>query len=506
MSKTKLKNVDFPRDEGGNLIIPASFKNHDEAILWLQRKRDEAEQEVAFVHEFKAFPLDAAVAFSRALDNLFGFVCADATTSFFGKKPPLFINVPIGPNPEDNIRVPVGQMSIPNIEGTVTSHIVLQGEPHFALSAKVKKKNEAQIKEIIEEVENQLATNSIYKGKAVSLDLSWVHGGTDLFGNAKYNPQLHAPQFLRLPSNPEVVLNPAAQAALELELWGHIRNRVIARKLGLDPKRGVLLYGAYGTGKSHVGLCTAKMCVENSTTFITLRNVQDLAMCLRIAVQYAPVVVFAEDIDQAVGNSRDEAVNDILNTLDGVELKGKEIITVLTTNHVDDISAAMKRPGRTIPIHIDLPDENSVVRLIQLYGRGDIDATSDFTEAAKLMAGKFPPTQVKAVVEAARMAAVNRLGTGDIAGKILGEDVYKTALVAQDRLKHCSVPEPDKRPAVVQFAEALGDYLVTAVTNSAKWGYGPFGGNEYDGNEMKPHIQGTMDVKNLPPVPAGIVG
>ncbi len=490
---SKLKNVDFPRNEQGNLVIPATFKTHKEAILWLDRKSKEAEQTVKIQHAFNAFPLDAAVAFSRGLEELFGFTSADTIETFFGDIPPTFLNVPVSTT--EFIRVPVGQMSIPNVEGKVHGIITLKHVPHFTLVAEVKRKCEPLIQAIIKETERQLEQNSIYKGRAISLDLSWVHNGADFMGNAKYDPQLHAPSFLDLPEDPQVILNPDAEAALSLELWAHISQRDWCRKMKLDPKRGVLLFGPYGTGKTHIATVTAAMATKLGTTFILLRNVTDLAMCLKIAQQYAPVVVFAEDIDRVVGTDRDQKVDDILNTIDGVELKGKEIITVLTTNHIDDINAAMKRPGRTVPIHIDLPDASSVEKLILLYGKGDIEPNSNFPKSSELMASKFPPVQIKAVIEASRVAARLRTGMDDIRGQVTDADIHRAALVAVSRLDHCKIPEADKRPAAVQFAEALVDHAVAAIKNSSEFKIGPFAprDEEIENYDSKPALRGVLN-------------
>jgi SpoVK/Ycf46/Vps4 family AAA+-type ATPase len=69
-------------------------------------------------------------------------------------------------------------------------------------------------------------------------------------------------------------------------------------------KRGVLLEGPYGTGKTLTAFVTAKKCVENGWTFIMLDRVAALKEALTFARMYAPAVVFAEDIDRSVEGER----------------------------------------------------------------------------------------------------------------------------------------------------------------------------------------------------------
>jgi transitional endoplasmic reticulum ATPase len=60
-----------------------------------------------------------------------------------------------------------------------------------------------------------------------------------------------------------------------------------------------------------------------------------------------------------------------LNEIDGVESKGKELITILTSNHAENINQAMLRPGRLDAVlSIQAPDAFAAEKLIRLYARG----------------------------------------------------------------------------------------------------------------------------------------
>jgi ATP-dependent 26S proteasome regulatory subunit len=58
------------------------------------------------------------------------------------------------------------------------------------------------------------------------------------------------------------------------------------------------------------------------------------------------IIVFVEDIDQVTRGNRDEAMQDILNTLDGGDTKNMNVISLFTTNHINLIEPTFLRGKR----------------------------------------------------------------------------------------------------------------------------------------------------------------
>ena len=126
-------------------------------------------------------------------------------------------------------------------------------------------------------------------------------------------------------------------------------------KYGIPQKRGILLAGEPGTGKTVI--CKALMAESDGVTCITA-NAYALSADGYITELYdmaedlSPCIVFIEDID-LIGLNREEnhyqhgpALLSLLNVLDGVEEK-QEIITVATTNSLDALDRAItQRPSR----------------------------------------------------------------------------------------------------------------------------------------------------------------
>lgn len=203
-------------------------------------------------------------------------------------------------------------------------------------------------------------------------------------------------------------------------------------------KRGVLLEGAYGTGKTMTAYVTAKYAERHGWTFLYLGNVEQLPEAINFAKRYSPCVIFAEDIDQVLSSDeaddRTEETNRILNTIDGVDSKNSEIMVVLSTNHVDHINPAMLRPGRLdAVISVDPPDARAVERLIRQYARGLVDDAEDLTGVGRLLQGNIPAT-IREVVERSKLAAVHR--SQGKSSTIQAEDLE---VAAKGMLKHLNL-------------------------------------------------------------------
>jgi len=144
-----------------------------------------------------------------------------------------------------------------------------------------------------------------------------------------------------------------------------VRDRVRERDLEAVPK-GILLTGPPGTGKTIIAEALAK---EAGYNFMRMGNVrsmwvgqseQNLDAVLRLALDMAPVVIFVDEVDQALG-SRDSGHNGdsgvsarifgrILNFMGKNEHRG-QVLWIAATNKPDTMDEAMiRRFDRVFPV------------------------------------------------------------------------------------------------------------------------------------------------------------
>jgi transitional endoplasmic reticulum ATPase len=110
------------------------------------------------------------------------------------------------------------------------------------------------------------------------------------------------------------------------------------------------LEGPYGTGKTLLAFKLAKRAIENKWSFIYLKSPKLLSETLRMSKTLDKngngIIVFVEDIDQVTKGERNEALQDILNTLDGGDTKDMNVISMFTTNHLELIEPTFLRGKR----------------------------------------------------------------------------------------------------------------------------------------------------------------
>lgn len=434
VEKTKQKVWEVER-AGAKIQIPEKCPIED-AIVALQRRAAYENEDVVISEAIDdVFVWDGALALMEALEIVFGMALQQSeVVEMAGRKlkiPPRLISIETGI--DETTKVPWGQFMLPGIDdGYVECGVKRdnKGRFIFQVNAKVKHKNEEMIAKLIDTTRRIAKTKSIYKGKAISIR----------FTNDEGNQlPLPSPRFMRLP-DVKVIFKKSLQDAIDSNILALIRHTDEVRKMGTPLKRGILFGGPYGTGKTLSATMVARECLNNGWTFIYCEKIEELPDVLAMAQFYYPVVVFGEDIDRVVGIERTEEVNKILNTLDGINSKSDEIITIITTNHVDKINDAMRRPGRIDrAFEVGPPDAEAVERLIRHYGKGTVAENTDLSGAGALLDGQIAAV-IREVVEAAKLSALWRSNG-------------KSSLVLAQDLEIASTTYLDERKAFGQAKE-----------------------------------------------------
>ncbi|KAJ3761838.1 P-loop containing nucleoside triphosphate hydrolase protein [Lentinula raphanica] len=157
--------------------------------------------------------------------------------------------------------------------------------------------------------------------------------------------------------------------------------------LGIDPPKGVLLFGPPGTGKT---LCARAVANRTDATFIRVigselvqKYVGEGARMVRELFEMArskkACIIFFDEID-AVGGARfdDGAGGDnevqrtmleLINQLDGFDPRGN-IKVLMATNRPDTLDPALLRPGRLDRrVEFSLPDNEGRAHILRIHAR-----------------------------------------------------------------------------------------------------------------------------------------
>jgi SpoVK/Ycf46/Vps4 family AAA+-type ATPase len=400
---------------GGDSIILPEKMGIPDAIRALERVQHMAEQVEEIHTTIDCVPQDGLVAAKRAIDETFGALLArpGMVETLFGmrKVKPTIVSIQI--DLDEKLEVPFGFVEIPGFDMGLEIEYHHGNGPRrpptgLHIKSECKRLFHPIFRQIEQAIRRYLRTNSIYRGKAVADDFTFI-------------------DLRRFDVN-RVIYPRVVEAAVETYILTPLKKTKECLENKVSLKRGVLMYGNYGTGKTLTALMTAKIATENGWTFFNVRPGQNFVDTLTAARQYEPAVVFVEDIDASTGGEREAGLNEILETFDGTVTKDSQIMVIVTTNHVEKINRAMLRPGRLDSIIEMVPfDEPAVERFIRQHTldasgnsliEGELDTTALY-EAAR----DYVPAFLAEAVGRAKMVAMGRRDVIDGVIKVTSDDI-----------------------------------------------------------------------------------
>ncbi|NAZ26685.1 MAG: proteasome-activating nucleotidase [Thermogladius sp.] len=166
-----------------------------------------------------------------------------------------------------------------------------------------------------------------------------------------------------------------------------LKNPDLFKEIGIEPPKGVLLYGPPGCGKTLLAKAVAR---ESEATFISIvgselvqkfigEGARIVKEVFSLARRKAPAIVFIDEVDAIaakridIGTSGEREVQrtlmQLLAEIDGFRPLDR-VKVIAATNRVDILDQAILRPGRLDRlIEIPLPDRQSRYEIFRVHTR-----------------------------------------------------------------------------------------------------------------------------------------
>ncbi len=180
-------------------------------------------------------------------------------------------------------------------------------------------------------------------------------------------------------------LEDVKQELIEAVEWPLKKGEAFSR-LGIKPPKGVLIYGAPGTGKT---LLAKAVATESEANFILIKGPELLSKWVgesekavrkifQKARQTSPTIIFFDELD-AMAHKRtqgsdsrvnERVVNQLLTEMDGLQ-DLSDVVIIAATNRPDMVDTALLRPGRFDRIVLTpVPDKKTREAIFRVHIKG----------------------------------------------------------------------------------------------------------------------------------------
>ncbi|KAJ1651662.1 hypothetical protein IWQ61_007827 [Dispira simplex] len=196
------------------------------------------------------------------------------------------------------------------------------------------------------------------------------------------------------------------------------------RRLGITPRRGIVLHGPPGTGKTLLARVVAS---ESGAHFLPVRIPQlvrsevgesekVVAKLFRVASQVSPCVVFIDELEALFGTKQESGrwgkgvISQLLLEMDRLQGTDHSVVILAATNHLDRVDTSILRAGRLDTlVYIPPPDEAERAAILELHCRHKpVSSTVNWSRLAAQTTG-WTGADLRGLVNSAGLVALGRL-------------------------------------------------------------------------------------------------
>jgi len=203
-----------------------------------------------------------------------------------------------------------------------------------------------------------------------------------------------------------------------------LRHPEIFERLGIEPPKGVLLYGPPGCGKTLLARAVAN---ESGANFFSIsgpeifskwygQTEENLRKIFEESEKNAPSIIFIDEIDaiapkreEVTGEVEKRTVSQLLTLMDGLKKRGK-VVVIAATNIPNSVDPALRRAGRfDREIEFPIPNRNGRLEIIKIHTRSmPLDRDVDLNLLADITYG-YVGADIMALAKEAAMSALRRV-------------------------------------------------------------------------------------------------
>lgn len=227
-----------------------------------------------------------------------------------------------------------------------------------------------------------------------------------------------------------------------------LKHPEVFSKIGIEPHKGILLFGPPGCGKT---LIAKALAAESKANFHIINGPEivnkfygetesKLREIFQKAKETAPSVIFIDEID-AIAPKREDTFGDVekrvvaqlLALMDGMSDRGN-VVVLGATNRPDSLDPALRRPGRfDREIEIGIHNVEGRYEILKIHTHDmPLDEDLDLKDLAKILNG-YTGADIKALTREAAMKSIRRSLTEiDLENK----DEVPAEILNRIRIKH----------------------------------------------------------------------